>query len=234
VQGEQRPVVLLGRRHGGLRSGSSPGEHHGGSAPRLQRVQRELGGGATASSAPDGEVAAEDALHVVAAHVKVGDGVEPAELDRSDVVRLRRLFLSTCSSGISVASFGSRNKSTKKIELMHCTALFREIEETLTESAQVQVLVSGHPADPRLPPAVLMMPVRSDINNPTHCYKDFDHAGDMHAVHCCYRCSNRKSCSDRPAALLHFFFFFFFRVLFSSLSHCHESCMKESNLVTPL
>jgi hypothetical protein len=74
-----------------------------------------------------------------------------------------------------VASFGSRNKSTKKIELMHCTALFREIEETLTESAQVQVLVSGHPADPRLPPAVLMMPaVRSDINNPTHCYKDFD------------------------------------------------------------
>lgn len=51
----------------------------------------------------------------------------------------------------------------KKFELMHCTALlFREIEETLTESAQVQVLVSGHPADPRLPPAVLMMPaVRS-------------------------------------------------------------------------
>jgi hypothetical protein len=100
VQGEQRPVVLLGRRHGGLRSGSSPGEHHRGSAPRLQRVQRELGG-APAGSAPDGEVAAEDALHVVAAHVEVGNGVEPAELDRSDVVRLRRLFLSTCSSGVS-------------------------------------------------------------------------------------------------------------------------------------
>uniref|UniRef100_J3MGG3 Uncharacterized protein n=1 Tax=Oryza brachyantha TaxID=4533 RepID=J3MGG3_ORYBR len=34
----------------------------------------------------------------------------------------------------------------------------------LTESAQVQVLVSGHPADPRLPPAVLMMSAKHYVS----------------------------------------------------------------------
>jgi hypothetical protein len=37
--------------------------------------------------------ALENALHVVAVHVEVGDGVEAAELDGSDVVGLRRLLL---------------------------------------------------------------------------------------------------------------------------------------------
>jgi hypothetical protein len=37
--------------------------------------------------------ALEDALHVVPVHVEVGDGVEPAELDRSDVVGFRGLLL---------------------------------------------------------------------------------------------------------------------------------------------
>jgi hypothetical protein len=47
--------------------------------------------------AADGEGAAvQDALHVVAAHVEVGDGVEAAELDRRDVVRLRCLLLGAC------------------------------------------------------------------------------------------------------------------------------------------
>jgi hypothetical protein len=51
-----------------------------------------LGGGAA-----DGERAAlEDALDLVPAHVEVGHGIEPAELDRRNVVRLRRLLLRGC------------------------------------------------------------------------------------------------------------------------------------------
>jgi hypothetical protein len=38
-----------------------------------------------------------DALHVVFADVEVGHGAQPAELDRSDVVRLRGLLL--CAYG---------------------------------------------------------------------------------------------------------------------------------------
>jgi hypothetical protein len=37
--------------------------------------------------------ALQDALHVVAVHVEVGDGVEAPELDRGDVVGLRCLLL---------------------------------------------------------------------------------------------------------------------------------------------
>lgn len=47
---------------------------------------------------PDWQVAVEDALDVVAAHVKVGHSVEPAELDRRYVVRLRCLLLCTCGA----------------------------------------------------------------------------------------------------------------------------------------
>ncbi len=61
----------------------------------VSRMQA-LGGGA------DGEGGAvEDALDVVAAHVEVGDGVEPPELDRRDVVRLRRLLLGAYTQRLS-------------------------------------------------------------------------------------------------------------------------------------
>jgi hypothetical protein len=74
---------------------------------------------------------------------------------------------------------------------------------TLTESAQVQVLVSGHPADPRLPPPVLMMPVR---HKQSHCYKDLTEmpVRMLLLIHC----SNCKLCSDYFCMLT---------------SHCHES-----------
>jgi hypothetical protein len=38
-----------------------------------------------------------DALHVVLADVEVGHRVQAPELDRRDVVRLRRLLLRACS-----------------------------------------------------------------------------------------------------------------------------------------
>jgi hypothetical protein len=68
--------------------------HHAG---MMLRGRGGLGLLEALGSAADGERAAvQDALHVVAAHVEVGDGVEAAELDRRDVVRLRRLLLRAC------------------------------------------------------------------------------------------------------------------------------------------
>lgn len=54
----------------------------------------------------DGEVAVGDALHIVAVHVEVGHRIEAPELDRRDVVGLRRFFLCAEGSEIQVLVAG--------------------------------------------------------------------------------------------------------------------------------
>jgi hypothetical protein len=51
-------------------------------------------------AAADEVGAGADALHVVLADVEVGHRVEATELDRRDVVRLRRLLLRACTDFI--------------------------------------------------------------------------------------------------------------------------------------
>lgn len=47
------------------------------------------------SYAANGEITANDALDIVATHVEVGHRIDSPELDRCDIIRLRRLFLRT-------------------------------------------------------------------------------------------------------------------------------------------
>ncbi|BAS79750.1 Os02g0614325, partial [Oryza sativa Japonica Group] len=85
-------------------AGDDAGAVHVGGAPdggagRLRVVRRLLQPPRRAAHRQ--RAALQDALDVVAAHVKVGDGVEPPELDRRDVVRLRRLLLGAYTQRLS-------------------------------------------------------------------------------------------------------------------------------------
>ncbi|BAS99890.1 Os07g0124725, partial [Oryza sativa Japonica Group] len=97
-------LLLLPRGSGGLPEGVGDGDVGGG-------VHRDNGagagggvvvlgggGGGVAAGEVGGEegVAGHDLVDVVAGDVEVGDGVEPPELDRRHVVRLRRLLLRAC------------------------------------------------------------------------------------------------------------------------------------------
>jgi hypothetical protein len=85
--------------------------------------QRGLGLLEALGGAADGERAAlQDALHVVPAHVEVGDGVEPAELDRSDVVRLRSLLLRAYKKNADPSlSFSTMNSPSARGACMHAS-----------------------------------------------------------------------------------------------------------------
>jgi len=67
---------------------------------RRQRVRRPRRGALARVAAADEVGAGADALHVVLADVEVSHRVEATELDRRDVVRLRRLLLRACTDFI--------------------------------------------------------------------------------------------------------------------------------------
>ena len=64
---------------------------------RRRRVRRARRGAPARGVVADEVRAGADALHVVLADVEVGHRVQAPELDRRDVVRLRRLLLRACS-----------------------------------------------------------------------------------------------------------------------------------------
>ena len=64
-------------------------------------------------------VAGHDLVDVVARDVEVGDGVEPPELDRRDVVRLRRLLLRACTV-VVVRLESVRASGRRRLPCMSC------------------------------------------------------------------------------------------------------------------
>jgi hypothetical protein len=85
----------------------------GATCERRRRVRRPRRGAPARVAAADEVCAGADALHVVLADVEVGHRVEATELDRRDVVRLRRFLLRACANLLIVTTIRGEKKDHK-------------------------------------------------------------------------------------------------------------------------